>query len=118
MLTLFAEGGFPMWFLLAFGVAMLVFAVRFAMAPARRALRTTFALAGGTTMASLTAVCADVAAVGHEAPAYLKAHPDTTMVEALLQGIAESMSPGIVGFAMLALAALIVALGVQREAVE
>jgi hypothetical protein len=118
MLTLFAEGGFPMWFLLAFGVATLVFAVRFAMAPTRRTLRTTFSLAGGTAMASLTAMCADVAAVGHGAVAYVKSHPDTTLVQALLQGTAESMSPGILGFAMLALAALVVALGVQRESIE
>ena len=118
MLTIFAEGGFPMWFLLAFGVATLVFAARFAIAPARRTLRTALALAGGTALASLTAICADVAAVGHGAPGYLRAHPETTLVEALLQGMAESMSPGILGFAMLSLSALIVALGVQREAVE
>jgi hypothetical protein len=38
---------------------------------------------------------------------------DTTTV--LLQGVAESMSPGILGFTMLSLTALIVALGFQRE---
>jgi hypothetical protein len=118
MLTLFVEGGFPMWFLLAFGLATLVFAARFALAPARRALRTTFALASGTALATLTAMCADVAAVGHGAPGYLKTHPETTLVDALLQGVAESMSPCIVGFAMLSLAALIVALGYQREVIE
>ena len=31
MLTLFEEGGFPMWFLLAFSALTLVFAARFAM---------------------------------------------------------------------------------------
>ncbi len=118
MLTFFTEGGFPMWFLLAFGLATLVFAARFAWVPARRTLRTTFALAGGTAFASATAICADVAAVGHGAPGYLKAHPETTLVDALLQGMAESMSPGILGFAMVSLAALVVALGYQRESAE
>jgi hypothetical protein len=116
MLTLFAEGGFPMWFLLAFGLATLAFAARFVQAPARRTLRTTLALAVATAFTSLTAVCAAVAAVGHGASAYLKAHPETSLVEALLQGLAESMSPAILGFTMLSLAALLVALGLQREA--
>ena len=118
MLTLFAEGGFPMWFLLAFGLAMLAFATRFAWAPASRTLRITCALAGATTFTTLTAVCADLASVGHQAPGYVQAHPETTMVEALLQGLAESLSPGILGFTMLSLAALIVALGFQREVVD
>ena len=118
MLTLFTEGGFPMWFLLAFGLATLVSSARFARAPARRILRTTFALAGATALTTLTGICADLAAVGHEAPAYLVAHPGSTMVEVLLQGVAESMSPGILGFTMLSLAALIAALGFQREAAD
>jgi hypothetical protein len=117
MLTLFAEGGFPIWFLLAFGLATLGFAARFAWAPARRTLRTTYGLAAATGFTTLTAVCADVAAVGHGVPEYLKAHPDTTMVEALLDGMAESMSPGIFGFTILSLASLIVAFGFQRETV-
>jgi hypothetical protein len=118
MLTLFAEGGFPMWFLLAFGLATLAFAARFAHTPARRTLRTAFALAGATAFTSVTGVCADLAAVGHHAPGYLEVHPGTTMVEALLQGVAESMSPAIVGFTMLSLAALVAALGLQREVTE
>jgi hypothetical protein len=37
------------------------------------------------------------------------------MQEVLLQGMAESMSPGILGFALLSLIALIAVLGFQRE---
>lgn len=118
MLTLFTEGGFPMWFLLAFGLASLIFAARFARAPLRRTLRITFALAGATAFTSLTSICADLAAVGHQVPGYLKKHPDTTLAEALLQGIAESLSPGILGFTMLSLTALIVALGFHREVAD
>ena len=118
MLTLFIEGGFPMWFLLAFGLATLAFSARFAWAPVRRTLRTAFALAAATAFTTLTGVCTDLATVGHQAPSYLKAHPDGTMVEVILQGVAESMSPGILGFTVLSLAAIIVALGFQREVTE
>lgn len=118
MLTLFTEGGFPMWFLLAFGLATLIFATRFAWAPLRRTLRTTFALAGATAFTTLTSICTDLAAVGHHLPGYVTKHPDTTLAQALLQGIAESLSPGILGFTMLSLTALILALGFQREVLD
>ncbi len=118
MMTLFAEGGFPMWFLLAFGLATLVSAARFAWAPTRRALRTTCALAVSTAFTGATGICAALAAVGHQAPSYLRTHPDLNMVEVLLQGAAESMSPGILGFTILSLAALIVSLGFQRAPAE
>jgi uncharacterized membrane protein len=38
MMTLFREGGFPMWFLLAFGLLLLVSGARFAMRPDRARL--------------------------------------------------------------------------------
>jgi hypothetical protein len=115
MITLFREGGFPMWFLLAFGVGMLVFAVRYATAPTRWAFRVTCGLGAATLFTVVTGTCAALAAVGHHAPAYLRAHPGMTLSEVVLEGIAESMSPGILGFTMLSLAAMIVTLGCYRE---
>ena len=115
MKTLFEEGGTPMWFLLAFGLGMLALAVRYAWAPTTRAFRATLGLGSATLFTAVTGICADLAAVGHHAPAYLKAHPDMTLAEVLLQGAAESMSPGILGFTMLSLAAMIVTLGFYRE---
>jgi hypothetical protein len=115
MLNLFVEGGFPMWFLLVFGVATLLFATRFARAPSQRSLKTTFSFAGATGFTALTAICTDLAMVGHHAPKYLKTHPEMSLSEVLLQGLAESLSPGILGFTLLSLAALILAYGFQRE---
>ncbi|HTM45514.1 MAG TPA: hypothetical protein VL137_11195 [Polyangiaceae bacterium] len=115
MLNLFVEGGFPMWFLLTFGLATLFFAARFARAPSHRTLKTAFALGGATVFTILTAMCTDLAMVGHHAPEYLKTHPEMSLSEVLLQGLAESLSPGILGFTMLSLAALIVAYGFQRD---
>src|SRR5262245_35396382 len=114
MATLFTEGGAPMWFLLAFGLGMLILAVRYAIAPTAWALRAALGLAGATLFTTVTGTCADLAAVGHHATAYLKAHPEMTLAEVLLQGFAESMSPGILGFTMLSLGAMIVTLGFYR----
>lgn len=118
MFKLFQEGGFPMWFLLAFGFSMLFFATRFAWVPVRRTLRTTFALSAATAFTTLTGVCTALATLGHQLPRYLATHRDTSFSDALLLGIAESLSPAILGFTMLSLAALLVALGLQREVTD
>lgn len=115
MTKLFMEGGFPMWFLLAFGLGMLIFAVRYAIAPTKWLYRATLGLGAATLFTAITGICADFAAVGRHAPAYLKSHPEMTLPEVLLQGMAESLSPGILGFTMLSLAALIVTVGFFRE---
>jgi len=117
MANLILEGGFPVFFLLAFGLSALAFAVRFARAPSQRVFRTTLALSAATFFASLTGICAAFSAVGHHAPEYLKHHPGSALseFEVVLLGIGESMSPGILGFTILALIALILALGVYRQ---
>jgi hypothetical protein len=115
MQQLFTEGGAPMWFLLAFGIGMLVLAVRYAMAPTVWALRASLGLGGATLFTTFTGTCAALAAVGHHAPDYLKAHPESTMVEVLILGFAESMAPGILGFTMLSLCAMILTLGFYRS---
>ena len=115
MMTLVREGGFPVFFLLAFGLLAMAFAVRFATAPSQRVFRTTLALCAATLLTSINGIFAALAAVGHQAPDYLKHHPGTSLPEVVLLGIAESMSPGILGFTMLSLVALIIALGVYRQ---
>lgn len=104
-----------MFFLLAFGLAALVFAARFALSPTQRSLRTAAALSAATGFTAITGTCAAFAAVGHHAPEYLKRHPETTLAEVVLLGIGESMSPGILGFTMLSLIALILGLGFWRQ---
>ncbi|HTA88382.1 MAG TPA: hypothetical protein VK745_02360 [Polyangiaceae bacterium] len=116
MLTLFEEGGFPMWFLLAFSVLTLLSAARFATRPHASRLRLATALGVATLFTTLTAICADLAQVGHELPGYLERHRELPLSSAILQGVAESMSPAIVGFTVLSLSALVLALGFYREA--
>jgi hypothetical protein len=111
----FTEGGFAMFFLLAFGIATLVAAVLYAVRVTRSALRVALALAAATGFATLTGICVDLAEVGHSAPDYVRRHPEMSLVEAVLQGVAESLAPGILGFTVLSLAALILTLGFYRE---
>jgi len=115
MATLIREGGFPVFFLLAFGLFAMLFAVRFAMAPSQRAFRTCLALCAATLLTSLNGMLAAFSAVGHQVPDYVKHHPETTLTEAVLLGFAESMSPGILGFTVLSLISLVLALGVYRQ---
>jgi hypothetical protein len=71
-----------------------------------------------TSFTTVTAICADLAAVGHHAPTFLARHPEMTLASVLLQGMAESLSPAIVGCTVLALAALFIGLGCYRETLE
>jgi len=118
MLTLFREGGFPMWFLLAFGGLLLISGARFAIRPDPLRLRLALALGVATLFTMLTAICADLATVGHQAPDFLTRHPEMNLASVLLQGIAESLSPAILGSTVLTLAALFIALGCYRESLE
>ncbi|HEY0465471.1 MAG TPA: hypothetical protein VGC79_14750 [Polyangiaceae bacterium] len=84
MLTLFREGGFPMWFLLAFGGLLLVSGARFALRPDGGRLRLALALGAATLFTTVTAISADLATVGHQAPDYLARHPESTLASVLL----------------------------------
>ena len=115
MVELFTEGGFAMFFLLAFGVATLVAATRYAWRVTRVGFRITLGLGAATAFTTLMGICVDLAAVGHGVPGYVERHPGTTLFTATLQGIAESLAPGIMGFTFLALAALITTRGLYRD---
>lgn len=115
MATLIREAGFPVFFLLAFGLLAMGFAVRFATSPSQRVFRTTLALCAATLLTSINCIFAALSAVGHQASDYLKLHPESSLSEVVLLGVGESMAPGILGFTLLSLIALILALGVYRQ---
>lgn len=115
MANLVREGGFPVIFLLTFGLLAMAFAVRFATAPSQRVFRTTLVLCVATLLTSFNGMFAAFAAVGHHAPDYVKQHPGASLPEVVLLGFGESMAPGILGFTVLSLIALILALGMWRQ---
>ena len=114
MLTLVQEGGFPIWFVLAFGALTLLCCARYAATPNIERLPLAGALSLATLFSTITAISADLAAVGHHGPEFLAQHPGTEVYALVLQGGAESLSPAIIGFSMLTLAALLTALGCYR----
>jgi hypothetical protein len=114
MLTLIQEAGFPVWFVLAFGALTLLCCARYAAVPRPERLPLAGALGLTTLLSTITAIAADLATVGHQGPAFLARHPGTPVYELLLQGAAESLSPAILGFSILTLAALLCALGCYR----
>ncbi len=103
-----------MWFLLAFSLLTLLASGRFAAGPSSLRLRTALALGAATLFTTLTCIVADLAMVGHHAPDYLAQHAELSLGAVLLQGTAEAMSPAILGFTVLSLGSLVLALGFYR----
>ncbi len=115
MMDLIREGGFPMWFLLLFGAGALVAAGMFAHKPKRERLPLLFSLTALVIFESIMGVFVDLAAVGHHASEnWEKFQP--TLVQSLLQGFAEAMAPGVLGFGLVATVMLLTVLGFYREA--
>jgi len=117
--TLMTEGGFPMFLVLAFGLATLLLAARFAHQPDGRSPAPVWSLAIVTIATTVTGVAADLAAVGHHAPRFLQEHAGDgagyDLPRVLIQGFAESMAPAILGSTFVALAALLIAVGLLRR---
>jgi hypothetical protein len=117
--TLMTEGGFPMFLVLAFGLATLLLAARFAYQPDGRSPAPVWSLAIVTVATAVTGVAADLAAVGHQAPRFLQEHVGDgagyDLPRVLIQGFAESMAPAILGSTFVALAGLLIAVGLLRR---
>lgn len=120
MMTLMRNGGFPMWFIVAFGLVALGGAIRYAFRPDAARLGFVKHMATATLFSTLTGTLADMAAMftffagRGGAPAMdLAKEPQWPVI--LMGGLAESTSPGIMGFTLLSLTALLCAVGQSRE---
>lgn len=122
MWTLIRNGGVvPMMFILIFGIAGLLAAFFFAIRAERRTLGFLKTISAAVFFATLSATCADVGATLYNvSDVYEKGepykfrdqpiHPSAMIV----QGMAESTSPGILGFSFLAVIAMLSAVGRRR----
>jgi hypothetical protein len=110
----FLGGGWIMWFLALVGLLTILAAAGFARFPEVRKLPRIEALSRAVAWATVTGLCADLAAVGTRVPANPAwAHsPDLPLI--VMTGIAESMSPVTFGGAILSVVALLVAAGHRR----
>lgn len=119
MMTLMQEGGVPMWFILAFGLAALASAVRYALRPETKLRELMNGLMLATLFASLAGLAAALgttfnALAGRRAAELSLEAPHGALT--LLTGMSESMSPLIMGFALIALTSMFGAVGRFREA--
>lgn len=114
MTDLIRNGGAPMWAILIFGLINLGAALRFAYRPARARLPPIVALSLAVLFSIAGGVMADIAAVGSKVPARSEWANSPKIHLLLLQGLAESMAPGILGFSVLSLVALLSAVGLRR----
>lgn len=115
MWTLIRNGGAPMLFLLLTGLAGLAAAFHFALRSRRQSLGFIRGMAMATLFGTLAATCADVGATLYAAEKLFDVgEPTTKVAHLIVEGLAESTSPGIVGFALLALIWMLVAVGRRR----
>jgi hypothetical protein len=130
------SGGLPMLFILIFGLIALGAAFYFALRAARRSLAFIKCMAAATLFSTLATTCADVGATLSAAgkvydvsdpqgsSAEQRFTPETArgadvattfkVMRVVVEGFAESTSPGILGFALLALTSMLVAVGRRR----
>jgi hypothetical protein len=111
MVMLFMEGGFSMWFIMLVGLLSLLGAGWFAFRGERKVLGWTAWLTGATAASTIAGFSMDFGKVAHVI-AERASEPDAHAM--LLQGIGESMSPVILGSALIAAACVLLAIGSRR----
>jgi hypothetical protein len=110
MVELMKAGGWSMWFVLVFGLGALAASVLFVLKSDLRKLAMIRALSLATVFAIAAGLCANVAAVLTFASR--GSEPDLHLI--ITAGLAESLAPGILGFTMLSISWLLVAVGTRR----
>lgn len=110
------EGGWAMWFVLAFGLITLAAAAAFALRPVATSEAPVRSFTAATVFAIGTAVSADLAAVGSKVPHIPELANSPTVHLIVMEGISESLAPAILGFALLSFAWIVTAIGHRRQA--
>ena len=110
MVEFMKAGGWSMWFVLLLGLGALVAAILFLLKSDLRKLALVRALSLATVFAIASGLCANVAAVMKFAGDYQGPH----FLLTVMYGLAEAAAPGILGFTMLSISWLLVAVGTRR----
>lgn len=106
-----------MSFLLLFGATALLAAFFFAIRAERKLLGFIRAMSTATLFVTLGASCADVGAtLHHSSEAFDEASAEKRLQaeHMIIEGLGESTSPGILGFSLVALTSMLVAVGRRR----
>jgi hypothetical protein len=112
------EGGWGMWFVLAFGLVTLAAAAGFARSPESARLAAVRSFSRATWFAVLSTVSIDLAKVAYSVANIPKLRDDPHLPLIVLEGISESLAPATLGFALLSFACILVAIGQRRQANE
>ena len=113
MVKMFVAGGYAMWMIAILGVACLITAVRFAMRGEPRLLGVMRALSWAVVFSTLSGISSDLTATF----LHVARDPDWSKepLLPLLMGFGESLTPATLGFSLLAICWIIVAVGVRRS---
>lgn len=120
MMTLFTDGGFSMFFVLGFGFVALAWAAWYAARGRRRPLSFVYGMMAATFFATASGVFSDLGMVFKTVATLAESgkFDPKNRVEILLMGLGESMAPAIMGFSLLALTALLLAVGGARVSAD
>jgi hypothetical protein len=108
------EGGPSMWFVLLFASFTLAAAIGFARQPQARRADAVRSFSWATAFSTTSGVCLNLATVGSKVPAHLQAADRPKLPLIVMEGIAESLAPAILGFMLLSLAWTLMAVGHRR----
>jgi hypothetical protein len=104
-------GGFGMYEVAAFGLTVLIAAIRFAFRPDERQIPFMRAMTAATLLAIACAVSSDIATVFYSVPRLSENSADWPRL--LLAGAFESLTPACLGFGLLSLAWVVQAIGLH-----
>jgi hypothetical protein len=110
----FAEGGWGMWALLGVGLPGLATALRYAVTADGRLEGALEAMARAVLCLALSGFFTGVVATG----GYLEAHPEAPFAATAFQGVKEATNNLALGFTLLALVHLALAVGRRRAAAK
>ena len=116
MVRMFIAGGYVMWMITLIGVAYLIASVRFAMRGEPRLLAVVRALTWALVFTILSGIASDLSAtMSHVVRSTASAEERSSM---LIEGIGESCTPATLGFTVLSIGWIVVAVGVRRSKPE
>jgi hypothetical protein len=116
MLQFMREGGYAMWFILVLGGVTLGIAVSFVVRPAERKLAVLRPMSVSTLFLTLSGLFAGLAATMKAVTSVPEFADSPDLHKYVMIGLGESMCNAILGFSLLALAWLVIAVGMRRQA--
>ncbi len=114
MIRFFLAGGVPMLFVVVLGLLAVASSIPCARRPGPGPLAVVRALTAATVFSVLCATWTDLCAVFTRVPAHPEWTADSGLAPVLLTGLGEALTPGVVGFALLSVTWLLVAVGARR----